>query len=176
MSRVELLDYRAGWVDDFARVRRDLLDAFAPLDVAVEHIGSTAVPGLAAKPVIDVLLGADRLADVEDRVTALAARGYAYVARYEAELPMRRYFVHDAARSPRVHVHAVERDSRFWREHLAFRDALRADVALRSGYLALKRRLAADHADDKAAYTASKAGFIRAALDAGAAAAAVPGS
>lgn len=140
----------------------ELLATFAPEEINVEHVGSTAVPGLAAKPVIDVLLGAASLSVIESRIPALSKRGYAYVSKYERELPMRRYFVNASVGGLRVHVHAVEERSTFWRDHLGFRDILRANGKVRSEYQALKLRLAVQHAEDKSAYTSAKGPFIQA--------------
>lgn len=153
--------YSAEWPDVFHGIREEMLGVFSPLVVAVEHIGSTSVPGLAAKPVIDVLLGAQSLADIESRIGPLDGLGYAYVSKYEREIPMRRYFVKSSATSLRVHVHGVALGSRIWREHLAFRDALRGDADLRAQYETLKLRLAEEFADDKSAYTDAKGPFIR---------------
>ena len=164
MSTVVISPYSAEWPDCFRAVREELLSVFAPIEVAVEHIGSTAVPGLAAKPVIDVLLGARALADVESRIEPLGEHGYSYVQKYERELPMRRYFVKPAATSLRVHLHAVELGSLLWQEHLAFRDALRTDATLSSRYQSLKLRLAEEFAADKSAYTVAKGPFIRSVL------------
>lgn len=161
MSAVLVLPYSAEWPLLFDAVRRELLPAFSPADIVVEHIGSTSVPGLAAKPVIDVLLGARTLAEIEARIAALAGLGYVYVPKYERELPMRRYFVKQPPDSLRIHVHGVEIGSRLWSEHLAFRDALRADPELRARYQSLKQDLAAEFADDKSAYTEAKGPFIR---------------
>lgn len=176
MSAVVLLPYSERWPLAFERIRDEVMRAFsgersdAHADdsaVDVQHIGSTSVPGLCAKPVIDVLLGAASLARIEANIGALAALGYVYVSKYERELPMRRYFVRDAdGERPRVHLHGVVIGSPIWREHVAFRDALRADPALRDRYAALKTELAARFARDKAAYTDAKAPFIRAAIDA----------
>lgn len=167
MSAVRVVPWSDAWPLDFGRIRVALREAFAPREVEIEHIGSTAVPGLTAKPVIDVLVGVGRLDEAEAAIPALAARGFVYVSKYERELPMRRYFVRDAtADAPRAHVHAVETGSALRRRHLAFRDALRSDRALREAYQSLKLRLAREHADDKAAYTAAKDPFIRAVLDA----------
>jgi GrpB-like predicted nucleotidyltransferase (UPF0157 family) len=148
----------------FGVVRDALSSAFVPVEAVIEHIGSTSVPGLAAKPVIDVLAGARALADVASRIAALDVCGYGDVRKYERELPMRRYFVKSSVLSLRIHVHAVERGSRLWREQLAFRDALRADAGLRARYQQLKLQLAVAHADDKPAYTAAKAPFIQSVL------------
>ena len=153
--------YYAEWPGVFRGIRDELIAVFSPFAVAVEHIGSTSVPGLAAKPVIDVLLGAHALTDIESRIGPLGELGYAYISKYEREIPMRRYFVKSPAASLRVHVHGVEIDSPIWREHLAFRDALRGDSDLRARYQALKLRLAEAFADDKSAYTAAKGPFIQ---------------
>ena len=164
MSGVTVAPYSPEWPALFDNLRDELLGNFASVPVAVEHIGSTSVPGLAAKPVIDVLLGANSLADVESKIEPLSKLGYSYVSKYERELPMRRYFVKAAPASLRVHLHAVEVNSRFWQEHLAFRDTLRADPDLRSAYETLKLRLAMEYAHDKSAYTAAKRAFIQAVL------------
>lgn len=156
--------YSAEWPDIFRGIQEELLDVFSPLVVAIEHIGSTSVPGLAAKPVIDVLLGAQSLRDIESRIGPLDALGYVYVSKYEREIPMRRYFVKPPDASLRVHLHGVEIGSPIWREHLVFRDALRGDADLRLQYQALKLRLAEEFADDKSAYTDAKGPFIRAVL------------
>ena len=166
MSTVVVSPYSAEWPRHFRLIREELLSVFVPLAVDVEHIGSTSVPSLAAKPVIDVLLGARSLADIESRIGSLRELAYAYVPKYEREIPMRRYFVRPKATTPRVHLHAVESDSRIWHEHLTFRDALRSDSNLRARYEALKLQLAGQFADDKAAYTAAKGPFIQAVLTA----------
>jgi GrpB-like predicted nucleotidyltransferase (UPF0157 family) len=161
MSTVVVSPYSTAWPKLFGDVREELLAAVAPIVVTVEHIGSTSVPGLAAKPVIDVLLGADSLMAIELKIASLRGLGYEYVPKYEREIPMRRYFVKSAESSLRLHVHAVEIGSRLWLEHLAFRDALRDDAALCAQYQSLKLRLADEFANDKSAYTAAKGPFIQ---------------
>ena len=160
MSAVHLSPWSPDWTRIFASVRDDLRIACAPSEFAIEHIGSTAVTGLVAKPVIDVLLGAASLEEIESRIAALEAAGFEYVSKYEDVLPMRRYFVKQPAGSLRVHVHGVVAGAELWRDHLAFRDALRGDASLRDEYQALKLKLARECAHDKAAYTDAKAPFI----------------
>ena len=161
ISTVHIAAYSPQWPQVFAQLRGRLLRAFAGEAATVEHIGSTAVPGLSAKPVIDVLLGAASLAVIEARIEALAAQGFEYIPKHERVLPQRRYFVARPPGGLRVHLHGVVEGEPLWRAHLDFRDALRSDAQLRARYLALKRRLAAEHADDKAAYTEAKGPFIR---------------
>jgi len=164
MAAVVLSPYSGDWPLMFRRLRDEALAACAPLAMRIEHIGSTSVPGLCAKPVIDMLLGAASLAEIETRVGALEAIGYVYRREYETQLPMRRYFVKAPADGLCVHLHGVVVGSALWREHLAFRDALRADDRLRDEYQTLKQALARTHARDKAAYTEAKGPFIRAVL------------
>ena len=159
---MRVVPYSTHWPAAFAHECAGLVAVFAPLDVSVEHVGSTAVPGLAAKPVLDVLLGVPCLRDVEARIPALEGIGYAYVKKYEDEIPDRRYFVKPSAEGLRVHLHGVVRGGALWSRHLAFRDALRRDSAFRESYQTLKRELAAAFADDKAAYQEAKAPFIQA--------------
>ncbi len=165
MSGVIVSPYSAGWPELFQNIRKELLSAFETTPVVVEHIGSTSVPGLAAKPVIDVLLGADSLAEIKARIGKLEACGFSYVSKYEREIPERRYFIKSPPESLRVHVHGVVIGGRLWREHLSFRDALRNEPALLAEYQALKLRLAAEFAHDKSAYTEAKGPFVKAVLE-----------
>ena len=151
----------AEWPRLFLAQRDALRDAFAPVDVDIEHIGSTAVPGLAAKPVIDILVGAASLADIESRIPAIVAAGYTYRPEHEGALPMRRYFTLTPPDSLRVHVHAVVRKGRLWRDHPGFRDIAHKYRVLSDRYRALKLALAEHHAHDKSACTEAKAPLIR---------------
>jgi GrpB-like predicted nucleotidyltransferase (UPF0157 family) len=129
--------------------------------VAIEHIGSTAVPGLGGKPIIDIMLGAPELTVVELRIDDLAADGYRYVPEFEKSMPERRYFTKMDGQPGNFHVHAVVLGSPFWKRHLAFRDALRADPALAAQYWKIKQQLAKRNANDRGAYTDAKSAFIR---------------
>ncbi len=160
MQSVTLVPYQSLWPAQFGEVAAELALSFAGVPARIEHIGSTSVPGLCAKPVLDVLLGVRDLSAVETHAGALASLGYAYRPEYEVEIPHRRYFVRPEGRLPRVHLHAVVQGGRLWVSHLAFRDALGTDPALRLEYAALKRELADRYRHDKAAYTDAKAPFI----------------
>jgi GrpB-like predicted nucleotidyltransferase (UPF0157 family) len=156
-----LVEYQDVWPSQFLQVAEEVRSALAAPGAILEHIGSTAVPGLCSKPVLDVLLGVEALAEAEAFKGNLVAAGFVYRPEYESQVPDRRYFVKPAGALPRVHLHAVVRGGTLWRQHLHFRDQLRRDVQLRQSYAALKGRLAVLHASDKAAYTEAKAPFIR---------------
>ena len=158
-----LTPYSPLWPAVFDLERRRLMEIFDGA-VAVEHIGSTAVPGLGSKPIIDMMLGAPDMALVEARMEALAAEGYRYVPEFEMAMPERRYFTKLDRPPGRFHLHAVTLDSPFWKRHIAFRDALRGDESLARKYWRLKQHLAARHRDDRQAYAEGKSDFIRSAL------------
>jgi GrpB-like predicted nucleotidyltransferase (UPF0157 family)/pimeloyl-ACP methyl ester carboxylesterase len=159
---VRLVAPDPAWPAAFAAERDAIAGALGHRLIAVEHIGSTAVPGLRAKPVVDVLVGIDDLAGADDVVARLEAIGYA--AWGEDPAPDRRFLLRAADGVRRFHVHVAARGSAFWRDHVAFRDALRADAALRDRYAARKAELAAAHRDDREAYTSGKGDFVAAAL------------
>lgn len=160
---IEVVPYDQRWEEFFADAERELQVALAPFVVEIEHIGSTAVPGLAAKPVIDIQVGVRTLDDSVEIVSAVESIGYEYVPEFEDELPDRRYFRRwvDGRRSHQVHL--IERsNTEWWDRHVRFRDWLRAHDEDRDRYAELKMNLAAVHRDDRRAYTDAKSDFIRA--------------
>lgn len=167
---VLLVDYNPGWPGRFEAERALVATALGVERACIEHIGSTAVPGLGAKPVIDMMAGVAVLDDVLTRVSDMEAAGYEYVPEYEAQIPLRRYFRKPFLGPRTVHLHCVVRGGEHWVRHLAFRDYLRAHPDAARAYLDLKQALARSH--DKAAYTDAKGPFIEAvvarALDRGA--------
>ncbi|MGP8025197.1 MAG: GrpB family protein [Acidocella sp.] len=165
---IHIHDYSTEWPHQFAAEARRIATALEALAPRIEHIGSTSVPGLAAKPVIDIMVGLDDFRHTAEVVAALERLGYAQWYE-DPDRSERLFFVRwaDAAREHRLsHIHAVPAGSVFWRDHLAFRSRLRADADLASAYAALKRGLAVAHQTDRDAYTAAKTPFIRAVLEA----------
>lgn len=140
---------------------RELKDLIGDALLAVHHIGSTAVPGLPAKPIVDLLAVVTDLAMLDLHRTAMAARGYRW--RGENGEPGRRYFTRDDDAGHRcLHLHAYAAGAARIAAHLAFRDRLRAEPLLARDYAEEKARCAALHPLDSAAYTACKAGWIAA--------------
>ena len=160
---VEVVAYDENWVELFAAAGADLRLALAPFVVEIEHIGSTAVPGLVAKPVIDIQVGVRTLDDSADIVLAVESLGYEYVPEFEDELPDRRYFRRwvDGHRSHQIHL--VQRSNTdWWDRHVWFRDWLRNHDDDRDRYAELKVNLAATHRNDRREYTDAKSHFVRA--------------
>lgn len=161
-NAIRVVEYDAAWPLRFqtlaARVRALLKARVA----RVEHIGSTSVPGLAAKPILDIDVVVRAAADLEPSIRELEKAGY----RYEGDLGVAgRETLRRPPDSAPHHLYLLVEGSRELRRHLAFRDALRADRALCEEYAAVKRALAQRFHDDRRAYTSGKSDFIEATLN-----------
>ena len=160
MAAVVIVDYDPAWPSRFASLAATVSAALGSVLVQVEHVGSTAVPGLPAKPVVD--LDAVVLpADVPEAIDRLAAAGYIHLG--ERGIAGREAFAPPAGAVPH-HLYVCPADSPALADHLRFRDALRADGRLAAEYGRLKRGLAARFGDDRDGYCEAKTEFIRAAL------------
>jgi len=156
--RITVVPYDPIWRKQYLAAAARLRELLGSELLAIHHIGSTAVPGLAAKPTIDLLLVVRSLAALDARDDAMRAAGYE--PRGENGLAGRRYYVRGSADEHREHVHAWEAGHPRIAEHLGFRDYLRARPEARLAYGRLKLALAAEYGDDPAAYTAGKEAFI----------------
>jgi GrpB-like predicted nucleotidyltransferase (UPF0157 family) len=161
---IEVVDYDPAWPAQFAAERDAVARALGDLVFAIEHIGSTSVPGLAAKPIIDLMVGLRDLATARAAAVApMQALGYVYLPEYETWLTDELFFRKGPPGPWTHHAHLMERTNPRWTRHLAFRDHLRARPDEAAAYAAEKRRLAAQHGDDFAAYRVGKSEFIAAA-------------
>lgn len=164
-EEVVLQAYDPRWPGLFGAERERLLSLFPDTLVAIEHMGSTAVPGLAAKPVIDILAGVESMAAARALVVPLCANGYTASAEFNAALTDRQWLMRWEQGHRTHHLHLVVHGGPVWTQRLRFRDALRADPALAARYAALKAGLAAQYPKDREAYTEAKAAFVQAACE-----------
>ena len=164
MDEIAVVDYDPMWPAKFVAEAQTLREILGDHLAEIAHVGSTAVPGLAAKPVIDILIGVYSLEAAKAAVPEIEALGYSYWR--EDTVPKRLYFVKGLPpHGPRSHhIHLVEQGSEFWRTHLLFRDFLRANPEEARRYADLKHKLAAQFAGDREAYTEGKAEYIQAVL------------
>ena len=154
--------YSDQWAALFEQEKQRLQTALGGHALAIEHVGSTSVPGLAAKPIIDIAVAIADLSKVADCVAPLAELGYHYKGEYG--LAGRHYFNKG---NPRTHhLHMALPTSDHWRNHLLFRDYLRRHPETVAEYASLKRKLAAQFQSDIERYTDSKAPFISGVLEA----------
>ena len=157
-AAVELVDYDVDWPRRFVAERSFLAEVLAPWSAGpIEHVGSTAIPGMAAKPVIDMMAAVESLDASRPALAALERVGYCY-APYRSDVMHWLCKPNPAVRTR--HLHLVPFGSVLWHDRILFRDRLGADAALAAEYLALKRELAVRHAMDREAYTDGKGPFI----------------
>lgn len=159
-ERIAVVRHDPGWARRFDAEQALLERVLAPwLAGGIHHVGSTAVPRLAAKPIVDMIAGVGDFEEARAAYEPLREHGYVHV-------PHRPGIAHHFSK-PSVRpsgtsysLHLTEPGSDLWRERLAFRDALRADRALAAEYEALKLRLADEHRGDVGAYTVAKREFV----------------
>jgi GrpB-like predicted nucleotidyltransferase (UPF0157 family) len=158
---IYIVDYDPRWPERFAeeaeRIRRLISDP----SIEIEHHGSTAVPGFAAKPVIDLLVAAPSIEIAETYADVLVDNDYEHVdPRYREFWPERIVLIRREHGTRTCHVHLMLRHHHNWTRLLAFRDYLRAHPGVAAEYSTLKRLLAAAHGADRHAYMMAKTDFI----------------
>jgi GrpB-like predicted nucleotidyltransferase (UPF0157 family) len=161
---VVLVDYDPAWPALFEQERARIAPAVAAFAVSIEHVGSTAVPGLCAKPIIDMLLTVDHFGPPDLYIPALAALGYVF-RNDPANVDRHAFGVRDAQGHrpvPGFNVHIEHHGGLGVRRFIAFRDYLRAHPETAREYCALKRTLAAAYGADRDGYTVAKTAFVRA--------------
>jgi len=160
VARELIVPYDPEWPRLFAAERALLERVLAPwLEGGIHHVGSTGIPGLASKPIIDMIAGVRDLEEAREAFDPLGKQSYLYAPHRPG---IAHHFTKPSLRSwEMTHgLHLTEPGSDLWRERFAFRDALRGDPALAAEYEALKLRLAQEHRDDGGAYTAGKRAFV----------------
>lgn len=159
---VVIVDYDQSWALQAAQERQRLLNLLGPWLVDdIHHVGSTAIPGMPAKPIIDLMAGVWSLDDALAMAQVLAPHDWHFVPPELNARPWRRLFIKVAAGHRVAHLHLLDPGTRRWAEQLRFRDRLRARPALAAEYAGLKRRLAQEHAHDREAYSEGQAAFVR---------------
>lgn len=160
MTKVFVGPYDPNWADAFTAEARRIRSALGETAVAVHHIGSTAIPGIYAKPIIDILLVVSDLESLDLASSALMQLGYE--GKGEFGIPERRYFRKISPEGVRTHqIHAFKRGSAEVRRHLAFRDYMIAHPAVAESYGRLKQQLAAAFPNNIEAYIEGKNSFVK---------------
>ena len=154
---VYLAPYDSMWPVMFEAEAARIEQVCVGLPLRLEHIGSTSVPGMSAKPVIDILAGRPPKSQPGPYIAAIRQLGYEHLGANG--VPGREFFRRGSPRSH--HIHLTSWSSAVWKDHLTFRDVLRTKPAIARDYEALKRDAAIAFADDRRAYTDAKGPFIR---------------
>ena len=165
-NEVIVVEYDPQWPSLFEEEKARLLAVVGDHIEDIQHIGSTAVPGLGAKPIIDIQMSLRDLALVEKCVGPLESIGYEYLGEYGVP---GRHFFHKPARKPFAerthHLQIVEKGGEEWRKVLLLRDCLRAHPEVAQQYHLLKRALASQFGTDRVGYTEAKTAFVRSVLE-----------
>lgn len=156
MEPIVIADYDANWSSQYEQEKSRIIDALGDTVADIQHIGSTSVPGLAAKPIIDILLGLKQIPPSSTHVLSLENIGYLYLGEFG--IPERHYFRRGMPRTH--HIHAVQVNSDFWQRHILFRDFLRSHPQAQQQYETLKRKLAVEFRNDRDRYGDSKTPLI----------------
>lgn len=159
--RVSVVEYRPEWRRLFEDERPVIAAALGDVSARIEHVGSTSVVGLAAKPVIDIMVGLEDFSRADSLVPKIEALGYEYVQKYEAVMPLRRFFLKNRERVRTHQIHMVGIGTEFWERTLLFRDYLREHPGVAAEYAALKKELAEREWRDVNDYADAKTPFIR---------------
>lgn len=183
--KIKLENYDISWPKKFAEVKSELLELIGFLNPKIEHIGSTSVEGLSAKPIIDILVGLENENDLDKTVKPLIDNNYVYYEKYNKEMSYRRFFVKHKAHfiSPTVpeiitdsdpvpadmeehnnrlaHIHILVFNSEHWIRHKAFRDYLRTYPKIKNEYQRLKEQLKSQEWHDGNEYNKAKDKFIK---------------
>ncbi len=161
---VQVVAHHPSWAALAADACRDIQRAAGGLIVDLQHVGSTAVPDLPAKPILDIAAGVRTPGAISELVKQMPAIGYIY--RGDDGDGGGHLFVKESSPDVRtIHLYVVEHNGAQWRNYLLFRDLLRQNPSIRQQYAALKQELGHKFPDDRKSYTASKHDFIRGALN-----------
>lgn len=155
---VKLLPYDEKWSALYAEEKSVLLDAIGNYIIAIEHVGSTSIPGVCAKPIIDIAIGVKDSLNGTFCVSPLVKIGYEY--KGEAGVPDRHFFVKGSEKCRTHYLHIEELNGVNWKNHVLFRDYLRNHRKEASNYSNLKRGLAEKYGNDRDAYAKRKNPFI----------------
>lgn len=159
--KIYLEEYNPYWKTLFDTEKQLLISTLIDLNIVVEHIGSTSVKGLRAKPVIDIMIGLEDFNLADKQIEKIEKLGYKYISIYEDTMPFRRFFTKSENGIRTHHIHMVEIGTDFWTRLLLFRDHIRKDKDDRNRYSELKTELAKQEWQNGNDYANAKTAFIK---------------
>lgn len=160
MEQVTVSAYDPQWAAQYEQDKVLISDALSDIVLGIEHIGSTSVPGLGAKPIIDIMVGIQDLDQLkEEHITRLSGIGYEFV--HHPDFPERRFFRRGAWRAGTHHLHVYQYKGDHWNKNLNFRNYLIRHPDALEEYYRLKKVLGEKYKHDRAKYTEAKAPFIQ---------------
>jgi len=162
--KIDLGEYNPDWIRSFEEEKLFLKEKVGQwLSGTIEHVGSTAVPGMLAKPIVDIMFGVKDLASSTEAIDILSKNGYCY---YPYKNEVMHWFCKPTPDHRTHHLHLIPYESKLWLERIRFRDILRCNKCIADEYSSLKEQLAREFAFDREKYTQSKWPFIQRVLSA----------
>lgn len=180
---IKIEPYNAEWNTAFKSIKFDLQAALKGISPKIDHIGSTSIRGLSAKPIIDVLVGVALEDDLERTIQPMLAHGYIYYELYNEMMPYRRFFIKTKNKCATIstvsaenkataqdvlqhdnrlaHIHVIPTASIHWKRHIAFREYLRVHDTVRLEYQNLKEHLSLQQWENGNHYNSAKNDFIK---------------
>jgi GrpB-like predicted nucleotidyltransferase (UPF0157 family) len=158
-KEITIEDYNSNWSKQFEEEKVKLKEFLVDKVISIEHIGSTSVEGLGAKPILDIAIGVDDLEVVSEFIEPLKQIGYEFV--YHKEFPERRFFRKGQWRAGTHHLHFYEFEGEHWNNQILFRNYLRKHPEVLKKYYQFKKELAEIYRFDRVSYTEAKGPFIQ---------------
>ncbi|MGG3927393.1 GrpB family protein [Metabacillus fastidiosus] len=158
-KEITIEEYNSNWAKQFENEKVKLKEILADKVISIEHIGSTSVEGLGAKPILDIVIGVNNLEVVSEFMEPLKQIGYEFV--YHKEFPERRFFRKGKWRAGTHHLHFYQFEGEHWNNQILFRNYLRNNPYVLKEYYQLKIDLAAKFRFDRVSYTENKSLFIQ---------------
>ncbi|RXK17486.1 GrpB family protein [Macrococcus sp. DPC7161] len=165
-GEVLLSDYQNSWIEEFNKVKNQILSVTNLKSECIEHIGSTAIPGLKAKPIIDIMIGVDDYKTMQEPFfNALKSIGiYRLRVQKDDEIVLAKFS--DETFQTHTHfIHLVNLNNQKWNDLIKFRDRLKLNDELRDAYMDLKEVLSEKYSEDRPKYTEEKEAFIKRVID-----------
>lgn len=184
--KIELEKYSPFWKDQFGDIKTELIEKIGFLNPHIEHIGSTSIEGLSAKPIIDILIGLEHFDLIQEVINPLLEINYVYYPIFNEIMPYRRFFIKHKSETNQLkilniinneqdvpksteehnlrlaHIHILTHNSEHWIRHIAFRDYLIAHLSVQKEYQELKEKLSTKDWSDGNDYNRAKNDFIKA--------------
>ena len=158
--KIKIEQYNNNWPYVFEDIKSKIRNSINKNNISIKHIGSTSVKNLASKKIIDILIGV-KIKKLDDYIAPITKLGFTYMKEYEKETPNRRFFFLEEKKERIAHIHLVNINSKWYKRHIAFRNELRKNKALRKEYENLKYELAKKKWKNRNDYSDAKTTFIR---------------
>ncbi|MDQ3019212.1 MAG: GrpB family protein [Bacteroidota bacterium] len=159
--RIIIEEYNPDWKKQFEKEKQILHRILSGIDLKIEHVGSTSVNGLGAKPIIDIMIGLANFNVADWLVENMSNSGYEYISKYENIFPHRRYFIKIVKGKITHQIHMVAEGGDFWKRTILFRDQLRKSDEDRRNYFEHKKKLSEQDWNYGNDYADAKSEFIR---------------